>query len=185
MSAAPWWEELPLWHGVPMPGRHLCRPWWRDGGAHATRTDGVCLKRGFERYPREDGSEPQLSDPGRWVYRVAWHSANKRGPEGWSVEGVEWPEALAAYDAAHPLPCPPPVAGQVWALACEDGSVARIVVGSDYDPPGPGGELCTVGTTTFTTWPPDSSMIELANRAYLLSGAFAPWGPEADPGGAP
>ena len=76
--------------------------------------------------------------------------------------------AIAAYDAEHPLPPPPPRCGQVWVWP---GGVAEQVL--QVDPDGTAhtlaGEYRAAPNKAQVRWPPPG--------AVLVSGPSAPWAP--------
>lgn len=97
---------------------HPERPWWvlvRDVNEPVQTS---YPSRSFYRWARVDGAKVTagyLSD------EPSWRS------------GVPGDEALTAFDAAHPLPAPPLMPGQVWAYA--DGTETLIVRVEMWPPP--------------------------------------------------
>lgn len=152
------------------PDAHPVRPWWRY--VHGAG------------YTRVDGKATAVETIGGWITHEA-------ADIGVSPLFHHETEAMDAYDAAHPLPCPEPACGQVWAW---DDRFAATVQAVDLtgtaDPESLGrpGVVwpCTVpvsGTefgrysacwTPALNWPP-----ALGGRcdAVLVSGPGAPWAP--------
>lgn len=89
-----------------------------------------------------------------------WQRADGRGI-GVHGPGVSLVAALDAYDAAHPMPVPPPMAGQVWATP--DGSqvpVGYIHKGQD--------------AAGFRVWPPTGCVLVAGPTPW---GRDVPWAP--------
>ena len=139
----------PTWHGYPQhPDAHPERPWWRGG-----RTDDGALY-----LRRADGHE-------EIVARMLMEHGSSAA-------------CIAAYDAAHPLPCPPPMCGQVWVWPGEH--KARLVV-AVFD-----------GDPVFIGWTFSHSLnqaVALPRRgadmagAVLVAGPGAPWAPMGETDG--
>lgn len=134
------------WHGYPQhPDAHPERPWWR--WCH----DDAC-------YERADGAtyEPDEASLAR------------------ALGTYDVRAQLAAYDASHPLPAPPPLCGQVWVRGGYQGQIADVMRMDD-------GHLtiswgfevtCRTGGRRDhgeEPWPPP--------RAILVAGPGAPWAP--------
>lgn len=154
---------MTLWHGYPQhPDAHPERPWWRR---YVSPLDGST---GWTRYAH-DGTSPVVLDS-----EVEPHE----DADGDEAEAVLL-EALAAKDAAYPVPPPPPLCGQVWVCVADgevlsqdmvtnviewhDGST-RLILGA---------RECRIPASMtghgVKPWPPPG--------AVLVAGLLAPWAP--------
>jgi len=125
------------------PNAHPERPWWRAGsGWH--RRDGA-------RVWFEDGRSLVGPGPGWW----------SQAEEADFIQHADCDAALSYVDAAHPLPAPPPLCGQVWVLPNGEHGLVTSVVGG----------LVTLGATSYPEelWPPGG--------AVLVAGPGSPWAP--------
>lgn len=161
-------------HGYPQHiDAHGTRPWWRRLTRNGRRDPYTWARPDGGRVTRQPG-------PGYWASRhVLWHVDTGMHDGDVLATGIT-DEALAAYDAAYPLPAPPPLCGQVWvwsdnrqALLTE---VYRTAAGLRVD------------LGEYAAWPegvPDEGHFHVAwppPGAVLVAGPGAPWAPmEASP----
>lgn len=151
----------PAWHGYPQhPDAHPERPWWRLSGEGLTRSDGV-----------------ELSPLTRWVggddYEVSWWAQPMGTVVRTTVGDCDQQhgladllgDALAAYDAAHPLPAPLPLCGQVWAFG--DGHVSMVTDVHD------GVVTWGDGAETYD-W---ACLVSGRGAPVLVAGPCSPWAP--------
>ena len=140
----PFLPYLPMYAAGAVPER----PWWRlraDGTNGWIRCDGALL-RGAVGIPAS-GFAKEMCGP--------WYATDD---EAFAV--------LAAYDREHPLPCPAPMAGQVWAT--KDGDQIELVIILD-------GQGFHAGARQLQSAP------DLASGYLVLGptpwGRDVPWGP--------
>lgn len=81
--------------------------------------------------------------------------------------GAEDAAELAAYDAAHPLPAPPPMCGQVWADALATYAIAAVVRGVPLVDAG-------AGLEPLEQWPLAGAVLVAGPTPY---GRDVPWAP--------
>lgn len=143
------------WHGYSQhPDAHPDFPWWHRTACVISGTSG------WERHP----DRHFVADPAELDERV--HSYE-------DLVAETTPE-LERIDRDHPLPCPPPRCGQVWA---REGMVAVMVV--DESPPWfigtmlmdtmlmLAGDTRTPQEKGLCQWPPPGGI--------LVSGPGSPW----------
>lgn len=128
------------------------RPWWVRTGGTFTRADGIGI---YSQWTLENrGGDPR----GLW-------------------DGKEpYEDAMARIDAAHPLPAPPPMPGQVWCWAydvCGEPAKApyeSIVTHVSFN------EFVRFDTdmTMMKHWPQPNTILVYGPSQY---GANIPWSP--------
>ena len=168
-------EVVARWSQMWSPDCHPERPWW-----------SLCVV---------DGEPVQTSFPARYVMqwrradgktvRVGYQSAN---PD-WRTTVFQHEAGIAAVDAAHPLPAPPPLPGQVWATprpGYGDGwgyhlvTVAAPFVGDSWlvhlGGDGSVAQTYRMGEATpdASAWPPPGAILV---AGPTLWGRDVPWSP--------
>lgn len=143
MNPNPFKRYPQLW-----PNAHPERPWWAWGVV----APGLTLN-GVQQLPVDVLAHREI--------RYAWIRRDRRIlPEGADI---------AAFDAANPMPCPPPTLGQMWAWSQPIPHQAMIVgLYEQLD----GTPVVTFGNDeakSYDSWPPDG--------AILFGGPGAPWVP--------
>lgn len=148
-------EVIARWSPMWPKDCHPDRPWWT-----------LCVV---------DGEPVQTSFPPRYVMqwrrvdgkavRVGYQSAN---PD-WRTTVFQHEAEIAAIDAAHPLPAPPPMAQQVWSWGPGNAETAIVHVHT-----GKGRVLwATGGETGPEHWPPPYAILVYGPSCY----GVVPWGP--------
>jgi len=182
------------------PNAHPVRPWYSrhpkqvpGGGAfgyglfdsgHTTidkdvwhRVDGRIVAMA---YHMEKGAWPDRDRPLGWCFKDGdkWMA-----PGGTPAPVVE--DAMALFDREHPLPCPPPMVGQVWSTtwygeqlvvrASKAGALMHTEQTIGYSD-ALGNDVCTGVRVDFLNseqWPPSG--------AVLIRGPGAPWADTTSP----
>ena len=142
------------WHGYPQhPDAHPERPWWRLSMRDATWPEEV-----EEEWVRTDGGVCGAVSCPSDDERVAM---------------------LDRYDAGLPLPCPPPMCGQVWRVDGLEVTIVRVVDGVGFAlAPSPGG--WTWGGYASASL---AAVNASAPNAVLVAGPGAPWAPMGETDG--
>lgn len=142
-------EIVARWAKMWGPDVHPTRSWWRRGQ--------------FSTWERVDGA--QVDDGGTQRFGRATRYDPKKAKPHAVVEAE-----LAAYDAAHPLPAPPPMPGQVW---CWGPANAETAIAHVYT--GKGRVLwATGGETGPENWPPQYAVLVDGPTPW---GRGVPWSP--------
>jgi len=130
------------WHGYPQhPDAWVRYPWWRWTKDGLRRIDGLLAHAPL----RDDMTDDE-----------------------WQARDVEAMDRAEAHDAAHPMPPPPPMCGQVWVWPEGDAETIVSTRGGWWTsfPTRPG--LFNPGSATSReSWPP--------SRAVLVAGPGSPW----------
>lgn len=153
-----------VWHGYPQAeGAHPERPWWR---AIWGPWPNVAPRQNYAlRWMRGDDFECLVVNEDHIRMQMYEHTCH---PDITAL--------LAAHDAEHPLPTPPPLVGQVWAgvkrlygggpMEAEEVMIAWI-----------NQEKVAIANYGYTwprhAWPPPGAM--------LVYGPGAPWAPPEAP----
>lgn len=128
------------------PDAHPERPWWQQI-LHSLNFPPT------EVWERSDGHALHEFDGGLVDYA---------GTTRWVHNGTV-SECLRAFDAAHPLPPPPPLVGQVWHEDGDEFMIRRVARDNG------GVEWWANSAHPSTHWPPFG--------AVLVAGPGAPWAP--------
>jgi hypothetical protein len=141
---------MTMWNGYEQhPDAHPERPWWRR-----QRSPPGCRIAPLG-WVRTDGA---------WSYRPTWNPDTGNLPT--KADEARADAGLAVYDAAHPLPAPPPKCGQVWKMDTDEAVIVGRRPGLDFD-----GLVCVRwGWATqddLVPWPPEG--------AVLVAGPHSPW----------
>lgn len=143
------------------PDAHEGRPWWRRAQVFAARSFGA--------------------DSPVWDYQLpvaGYVRSDGKSLAGKSLAEPPTADDLAAFDAADPLPCPPPLLGQSWVypggMGCMVVQVVPLRDGWDVAL-GAGSKLVLyripddLPLGMAAAWPPEG--------AVLVAGPCAPWAP--------